>query len=92
MKMKKVVIISLALIFSLTGITVYSAEEAKVDAKALFESKCSQCHSTDRPKSKKKTEKEWESTVTRMKNQNRGKITDEEAKIIIGYLTATYGK
>lgn len=92
MKTKKIVIVSLALIFFLSGITVYGAEEAKVDAKALFENKCSQCHSTDRPKSKKKTEKEWESTAMRMKNQNGGKVTDEEAKIIIGYLTATYGK
>ncbi len=92
MKKKKIVIVSLALIFSLTGITVYGAEETKVDAKALFENKCSQCHSADKPKSKKKTEKEWESTVMRMKNVNGCKITDEEAKAIIGYLTAAYGK
>ena len=90
--MKKIIIVSLALIFSLTGITVYGAEETKVDAKALFENKCSQCHSADRPKSKKKTGKEWESTVMRMKDQNGCKVTDEEAKIIIGYLSVTYGK
>ncbi|MEW6715191.1 MAG: hypothetical protein AB1306_08900 [Nitrospirota bacterium] len=90
--MKQIVIASLTLIFCLTGVTAYGAEEAKVDAKALFETKCSQCHSADRPKSKKKTEKEWESTVMRMKNVNGCKITDEEAKTIIGYLAATYGK
>jgi len=90
--MKKIVIVLLALIFSVTGVTAYGAEETKVDAKALFESKCSQCHSADRPKSKKKTEKEWESTVMRMKNVNGCKITDEEAKTIITYLAATYGK
>lgn len=90
--MKQIVIASLALIFCLTGVTAYGAEETKVDAKALFEGKCSQCHSADRPKSKKKTEKEWESTVMRMKNVNGCKITDEEAKTIISYLAATYGK
>ncbi|MBI5674640.1 MAG: photosystem P840 reaction-center cytochrome c-551 [Nitrospirae bacterium] len=89
--MKQIVIVSLALIFCLTGVTAYGAGEVKVDAKALFEQKCSQCHDIERPKSKKKTGKEWESIVMRMKNTNGCKITDEEAKIIIGYLTATYG-
>lgn len=73
-------------------ISAYSAEKPKVDAKALFEQKCSTCHSIDRPKSKKKTAKEWENTVMRMKNVNGCPITDEEAKVIIDYLSKNYGK
>jgi hypothetical protein len=69
-------------------IYVYSAE----DAKALFEKKCSGCHSSDRPKSKQKTAEEWQTTVMRMKNVNGCAITNEEAQIIIEYLTITYGK
>jgi mono/diheme cytochrome c family protein len=62
------------------------------DAEALFESKCSRCHTIDRPKSKKKTEAEWKSTVMRMKNVNGCPITDEEAQTIIKYLSENYGK
>ena len=61
---------------------MYAGEETKTDAKALFEKKCIQCHTLDRPRSKKKTEKEWSETVMRMKNVNGAPITDEEAKII----------
>jgi len=60
-------------------------------AKALFESKCSACHSTDRPKSKKKDKAEWEQTVQRMK-KNGAKLTDDEVKAIVEYLAKTYGK
>ena len=73
-------------VFSVTF--AYSAE----DAKALFEKKCSACHSSDRPKSKQKTAEEWQTTVMRMKNVNGGPITDVEAQIIIDYLTRNYGK
>ena len=58
----------------------------KINAEKLFESKCSICHSIDRPKSKKKSKEGWESTVMRMKNKNGCPITDEEAKMIIDYL------
>ncbi len=76
----------------ISGVAVYAGEETKTDAKALFEKKCIQCHTLDRPRSKKKTEKEWSETVMRMKNVNGAPITDEEAKIIIKYLSETYGK
>ncbi len=91
--MKKLTVSLLGIAFlALLGATVYSAEKPKVDAKALFEQKCSTCHSIDRPKSKKKTAKEWENTVMRMKNVNGCPITDEEAKIIIDYLSKNYSK
>lgn len=71
---------------------IYSAENKKIDAVALFEQKCNTCHSIERAKSKKKTQQEWESTVMRMKNVNGAPITDEEAKIIIDYLSKNYSK
>jgi len=87
--MKKITLCLSGLLFIVFSVTfVYSAE----DAKALFEKKCSVCHGSDRPKSKQKTAGEWQTTVMRMKYVNGCAITNEEAKIIIDYLTKTYGK
>lgn len=87
--MKKITLCLSGLLFFVFSLTfVHSAE----DAKALFEKKCSACHSSDRPKSKQKTAEEWQATVMRMKNVNGGPITDVEAHIIIDYLTRNYGK
>ena len=73
-------------------LTMASNDGEKINAVQLFESKCSICHSINRPKSKKKTQNGWEKTVLRMKNKNGCPITDEEAKLIIDYLAETYGK
>jgi len=62
------------------------------DAKTLFEKKCSACHSADRSKSLKKTNEEWTKTVTRMQEKRKENISNDEARIIIDYLTKTYGK
>lgn len=69
-----------------------SDEGEKGKAEQLFESKCSLCHSINRPKSKKKSREGWESTVMRMKNKNGCPITDEEAKMIIDYLAEEHGE
>ncbi|MEN8264460.1 MAG: hypothetical protein ABFR82_13470 [Nitrospirota bacterium] len=69
-----------------------SSHEEKINAEQLFESKCSVCHSINRPKSKEKSKEGWETTVMRMKNTNGCPITDEEAKMIIDYLAEEYGK
>lgn len=61
-----------------------------VEAKSLFEIKCSLCHSLDRPASKSKSYDEWLSTVYRMK-KNGAPINDDEAKIIAAYLAEVYG-
>ena len=83
-----------------TAPTITSApvkeEETTTDVQALFESKCSDCHSINRPKSKRKTRSEWEITVKRMQDVNGARekagLTDEEAEKIIDYLAETYGK
>lgn len=91
--MKRVVAVIFGILFlAVSGMSAYSATETSPDAKDLFEKKCSVCHSVDRPKSKKKTVNEWETTVMRMINSNGAKIAGEEAKVIIDYLAKNYGK
>lgn len=68
-----------------------SSDGKEMTVEQLFESKCSICHSIERPKSKKKSKEGWETTVMRMKNKNGCPVTDEEAKKIIDYLAEKYG-
>ncbi len=77
--------------FLITSVVPAIGQE-KVDAKALFEAKCSTCHKADRATSKKKTPKEWQATVTRMKDVRKAPVNDEEAAIITKYLSENYGK
>ena len=69
------------------GIT---AEES--DAKGLFEKRCSLCHPTNRPLSQTKSSEEWDKTVLRMKGYAGDRISDQDAKIIAGYLAEIRGK
>lgn len=94
--MKKILVsVAVCSAIALSGL-LYQAhasdEGEKGKAEQLFESKCSLCHSINRPKSKKKSKEGWESTVMRMKNQNGCPITDEEAKMIIDYLAEEHGE
>lgn len=61
------------------------------DAKALFERKCSVCHSLDRPLGRNRERKWWVETVTRMQKVNGCPLTDEEARTIIDYLATIRG-
>jgi mono/diheme cytochrome c family protein len=93
--MKKSIIILIAAGFLLTLGTwnPASAEEgAQPTGQQLFETNCKMCHPIERPRSKRKTREGWETTVKRMKNINGAPISDEEASLIINYLTETYGK
>ena len=96
--MKNVVVYVTGIIFLvILGIPLYVLGQGKEAAKAapakdLFVKKCSVCHKADRATSKKKTQKEWDTTVMRMINSRGAQINDGEAKIIIDYLTANYGK
>lgn len=74
-----------------TGTAAYSAEGAAGDAKGLFEMKCGTCHTLGRSTSEKRTAREWQRTVLRMKNAMGAAITDEEAIAIIDYLAKNYG-
>ena len=81
---------TLVITMSLTSVSVAGAAEN--DAEVLFEKRCSLCHPTSRPLGTSKTEEEWRQTVNRMKGLAAGKISDEEAEIIIKYLTEIKGK
>ena len=76
-------------VFFLTTVWCPAADKVGTDGKVLFENNCGACHSLDRPNSKKKTKEEWKTTVLRMK-QNGAAITDDEANIIINYLSEAY--
>ena len=77
-------------VVGLIPISAITAEES--DAKGLFEKRCSLCHPTSRPLGKTKSSEEWEKTVMRMKGYAGDRISDQEAKIITGYLTEIRGK
>lgn len=95
--MKRFVVYITGIMFLIVlGMPAYAIAQAKdaqkFDPKDLFEKKCSTCHKTDKATSKKKTQKDWDSTVMRMINSRGAQINDADAKIIIDYLAANYGK
>lgn len=67
------------------------AAPGEMEGKAIFEKRCSKCHGLNKATSKKKTEKEWMSTVERMKKKGAA-VNDEEVKAIVDYLAKNYGK
>jgi len=93
MNMRRISVYCLAMVFLIASVVLAQnvQKDQPVDAKALFETKCSTCHSIDRPMSKKKTEAKWTKNVARMRKHGCV-LTDEEAKIIVDYLFKNYGK
>jgi len=94
--MKKLIVqcvVALCLAGCATGATVAPepADPALKPAKALFEAKCSLCHSIGRPLGKNKTPMEWIETVTRMQKKALDKISDADVKAIVAYLNAVQG-
>ncbi|HOP87002.1 MAG TPA: hypothetical protein PKZ54_11130 [Syntrophorhabdaceae bacterium] len=93
---KKIILSSIMFIFLFCSI-IYGAETVKnkkdsLDAKEVFEKKCSACHNLNRTTSTQKTPDEWKTAVWRMKSKKNANITDEEAEAITDYLSKTYGK
>jgi cytochrome c2 len=86
--MERTVLTVLSAVMALSWATTGLCEEK---VQALFEAKCGMCHSTAKPKSKKMTPRQWESTVKRMRT-NGCPLTDDEAKKIVDYLSKNYGK
>jgi mono/diheme cytochrome c family protein len=54
--------------------------------KSTFDTKCSDCHGTDRPLSKSKSREEWKATVQRMAGKKPGHLSDAEQASIAAYL------
>lgn len=78
--------VSVTFTISLIQVPVASAEEKGA---ALLEERCSVCHPSARPKSKQKTPEQWEATVKRMMGKG-AKLTEEERKVLVEYLSNTY--
>jgi hypothetical protein len=87
-----VCLLAMVMFFAFSYSVVPALEKAGADAEDLFKNKCNLCHSSDRAKSKSRTEESWRRTVLRMKNKNNAPITDEEAEIIIRHLADKYGR
>ena len=67
-----------------------AASPASIGA-SLLETRCSVCHSVDRPKGARKTRAEWERTVTRMIS-NGAQLAESEKTILVEHLAKTYGQ
>ena len=82
--MKNALIILLVVLWAASF--AFSAEPSPDGGKALFEARCSQCHSLDRPLSKTKKLAEWKKTTARMAKYAKGAIAEKEAEQIAEYL------
>ncbi|MCG6553654.1 MAG: hypothetical protein L7F77_15120 [Candidatus Magnetominusculus sp. LBB02] len=80
----------LAVMGLVTAVCSGAEQPAAAEPEKLFEATCSQCHPLSRPKGLRKAPLAWKDTVMKMKNVNGAKFTDEEAEIIINYLSEKY--
>ena len=86
--MKRASIFILALSFSALTLQTLPARAQEKGA-ALLEERCSGCHPTSLTESKQKTPKQWQATVSRMINRG-ARLTDEEKKVLVDYLSERY--
>lgn len=70
--------------------TAPPAETPALDGATLLETRCSVCHSADKPRQVKKTREQWEQTVTRMIGKG-AQVTEAEKTVLVDYLALTYG-
>lgn len=57
----------------------------KVEPKALFEQRCSKCHSLERV-NRTDTQEGWKVLVNRMKSKRSSDISEQDAEVIAKYL------
>ena len=62
-----------------------------VDGATLMNERCSVCHTTDRIKNAKKSQADWDATVTRMIGHG-AKLSAAEKPVLVDYLAKTYGQ
>jgi hypothetical protein len=70
--------------------TALPAEAPALDGATLLDTRCSVCHSADRPRQAKKTREQWDQTVTRMVGKG-AQLTEAEKTVLLDYLAKTYG-
>lgn len=86
--MKKLLLLIVITGFVLSSITT-NLVFAEVDGASLLEERCSVCHPSARPKSKQKTQEQWETTVSRMMGKG-ARLSEDEKAILIKFLRDTY--
>jgi hypothetical protein len=64
------------------------AASTNLEPKALFEKKCSKCHSIDKT-NRTESKEWWTATVTKMKKKFFSGISDQDAAVITDYLIKT---
>ena len=65
-------------------------EEQTIDAQALLEDRCTECHDLGRVTSQSKTRAEWDATVEAM--IERGAVLNaQEKEVLVDYLAEEYG-
>ncbi len=90
--MKSIVLLLAVLMMMVTLPALVSAKGGDEAAKALFESKCSLCHSLENATDITDTPEGWRNTITRMREENGCEITAEDTETIINYLSKFYGR
>ncbi len=60
-----------------------------IDAAALLEERCSECHKPEIPKNARKSRAEWEKTVARMIDKG-AKLSPDEKRALVRYLSRVY--
>lgn len=74
--------------FLLVTCAVKKASSETMEPKALFEKRCSRCHSLDKT-NRNEAGEFWKSTVQKMKKKSFSRINDKDANIITEYLIKT---
>ena len=86
--MSRIYIFILALSFALSTLQPPFALAQEKGA-ALLEERCSGCHPSSLSKAKKKSHKQWQATVSRMKHKG-ARLTEDEMEVLVDYLSETY--
>jgi len=74
--------------FLLIACVETKAASNTMEPKALFEKRCSRCHSLDKT-NRTESKEWWEATVNKMKKKFFSGISDEDASVIKDYLIKT---
>ena len=84
---------TIVLMFSIFLLTAYAEKKAcaeEMEPKALFEKRCSRCHSLNKT-DRNESADYWKATVQKMKKKFFSGIKDEDVPVITEYLIKTKG-
>jgi hypothetical protein len=86
-----VVVLTVSVVSACGSATPELAQDpVAVDAEALVQEQCAECHGLDRVTRESKSRDEWDRTVVRMVSHG-AELNDEEQAIVVDYLAQTYG-